>query len=365
MAYTSMASIAKCCVIYGIALCLVSCGGGGTGTVNPLPLGAPVSGVTLAGPLASKTMYLLPASVNPSHCWMDSVAWTGTELFYGISSINWTSLTQLSAIVYDPACLPQPGFASPGTGTFNIYRAVVRGGSWVLSNLPVNDGQTVSVAAPKISSNTLAYVKYEKTSAAGNIYLATRTGDNSYSSSVAFSGNSANCDDGNPDIFGSGTQMIFESSRADQAATSCSATLKGLWISQYDGASWSPPVAIAGAPAHETAGAFQPWVDANQANLYWTATGATDCAGSVTTCVKTAAYSGGTPSTTATQIITPTAVASWSNGVVGYVGQYTSANGYSFVTCGIVADIDPTGSTTGLIFGRYKINFNICAIPLN
>jgi hypothetical protein len=30
-------------------------------------------------------------------------------------------------------------------------------------------------------------------------------------------------------------------------------------------------------------------------------------------------------------------------GVLGLVGQYTEANGYAFVACGIVADIDTTG----------------------
>ena len=273
-----ISTIARFYLICGIALCLGSCGGGGSDNTAPLPLGAAVSGVTLAGPLAGKTMYLLPPSVSPSHCWNDSVEWTGTELFYAISSINWTTLDVSATIAYDPACSPQPGFASPATGTFNIYRAVVSGGSWVLSNLPVNDGQTASVAAPKISGSTLAYVKYEKSAAAGNIYLAIRNGDNSYSSSIAFPRNSTSCNDDNPDVFANGTQMIFESSRSDPAASSCGA-LQKLWSSQFDGTTWSTPVALTGAPANETAGAFQPWVDANQSNLYWTANGATDCAG--------------------------------------------------------------------------------------
>jgi hypothetical protein len=66
------------------------------------------------------------------------------------------------------------------------------------------------------------------------------------------------------------------------------------------------------------------------------------------------------------QIITPTAVGTgWSGGgMLGIVGQYTEANGYAFVACGIVADVDPTFGTQSLIFGRFAINIQTCIIPL-
>lgn len=351
-----------------------STGSGGSPAPSPtptgltIPYGAAVPGVTFGGALAGKTMYLLPNTVNFSNCWMDSVAWTGSELFFGISSLNWTQLDN-GHTVYEPSCNPNPAFdaqVAPGTtGNFNLYRAEVQGSNWVLSSLPLNVGQTVSVAAGKLSGNTFVYVKYEKTASAyGNIYLSQRTGDNTYTSGVAFSQNSANCNEDNPFLYANGTQMIFESSRANPTATSCGTTQK-LWSSSYDGTSWSTPVALTGTPAGMTNSVEQPWEDSTQTNLYWTGS-STDCGGTYPTCVMTAAGSGTSWPGAATAIIKPTGVGTgwYGGGMLGFVGQYTESNGYAFVTCGIVDDVDPTGGTSGLIFGRFQINFNLCVIPL-
>lgn len=348
--------------------------------VNPpggstvLPLGAAVPGVTFSGSLAGKTMYRLPSPVNSNNCWTDSVFWNGSELFYGVSAINWTNLDQ-GSLVYNLGsgnsaldCMPPAGFApqaAPGhTGNFNIYRSQVSAGGWTQTLLPINTGEITSLSAPKFSGNTMVFTKYEKASSYANIYLVQRTGDNTYATPTAFPLNSVNCNDDNPTIHSNATQIVFESNRNDASASSCGANQK-LWLTSFSGGSWSSPVPLTGAPANATKSVTQPWLDSSLTTLYWTGTGA-DCSGGVTTCIMKASGSGTNWSNTAAQIITPTPVGlSWAGGgMLGLVGQYTEAGGYGFLACGIVLDIDPTGSTSGLIFGRFQINIEICAIPL-
>jgi hypothetical protein len=338
----------------------------GAGVLS-IPKGAVVPGVTFAGKLAGKQMYLLPSNMNPDHCWVDSQAWTGSELFFGISSINWTNLNN-GSLNYDPLCLPSPAFVSqvgPGTtGNFNIYRAKVVGSNWVLDSLPINTGQTSSIAAAKLSGSTLIFIKFEKVSAYGNIYLSQRTGDNAYSAPVAFSLNSATCDEDNPFIYASGTKIIFESSRTTAAAGACG-SVQRLWATTGSGNAWAVPTLVNGTVTSATQSVTQPWLDSTGTQFYWTNAGA-DCAGGVTTCIKTASGSGTTFAGSPTQLITPTAVGvDWyGGGMLGLVGQYTEGNGYAFVACGIVVDVDPSGSTVGLIFGRFRIDIHTCVIPL-
>lgn len=326
-----------------------------------LPLGAPVSGVTLSGPLAGKTMYLLPSSVNPAKCWKDSAAWNGSELLYGLSSISWTKLFATNAAyVADPQC------TLPGNHLgidFNVYSAKPVGGSWTLQNLAFNSGAH-PFAAAKISGNLLAFVSFEKApSSWGNIYLVNRTGANSWGPVTLFPQSSASCNDDNPVLLANGTKIIFESNRADSAATSCIANHQQLWISTFSSGAWSAPVPLVGAPALQPQ-SYHPWVDENSGILYWTADSAS-CGGGVINCVMQAAPQGADWSNTAQKIITPTPLtAGVANGKVVMVGQFTQANGYAIAACAIATETDPTGSTPTLFANRWTIVVNICAIPL-
>ncbi len=69
-----------------------------------VPLGDEAIGVALEGPLAGKKMCLLREDINLPHCWKDSVHWTGSELFYAISSTNFTKLLAGIANEIDPNC---------------------------------------------------------------------------------------------------------------------------------------------------------------------------------------------------------------------------------------------------------------------
>jgi hypothetical protein len=318
---------------------------------NVMPLGAALAGATLAGPLAGKQLYLLAAPVNPSECWVDSEYWSGSELFFAISSVDYTALTN-GSYTYNSACNPVPGFSpqsSPGvTGNFNIYRALVTGSQWVLTNLPLNVAQITALGAPKLNGNQMVFVKYEKASGNGNIYLTTRTGDNTYTTPVAFSQNSANCNDDNPTLFNSGNQMIFTSSRTIANGSTCSGTAKKtFWSSTYNGTSWSTPVAITGAPAGATDSVDQAWVDGTNSTLYWTA-GGDDCTGSPEICVKMTTGSGTNWPGTPVQIATPVSVTAWpltGQPFVSLIGQFTISNGYAFTACGVTTYVGSSASS--------------------
>jgi hypothetical protein len=358
----------------------------GSSSTNTMPLGSVLAGATLTGPLAGKQLYLLNAPVNPSHCWVDSEFWSGSELFFGIASADYTALTN-GTFTYNSACSPTPPFdaqSAPGvTGNFNIYRALVSNSQWVLTNLPLNLGQTTSIGAPKLLGNQMVFVKYEKSGGAGNIYLTTRAGDNTYSTPVAFSQNSATCVDDNPTLFNNGNQIIFTSSRTVADGSTCSGTAKKtFWSSTYSASAWSTPVALTGTPAAASSSVDQAWVDNTNATIYWTGT-ATDCTGSAEVCIMTAGGSGINWSTSPQQIATPMNVTLWpttATPFVSLIGQFTIGNGYAFTACGVTTYIGSSTSaglttlngqsvnqganTVAPNFYYYHTDIHACVIPL-
>jgi len=113
---------------------LTSCGGGSSSSSNSssnqsliIPLGEEVVGLFLAGPLSGKKAYKLDSSINIPNCWQDSVTWTGSELFYGLSSASFTKLLAGKGLVRDTACsLPRDQINGD---YFDIYRAKIVNGA--------------------------------------------------------------------------------------------------------------------------------------------------------------------------------------------------------------------------------------------
>jgi len=361
--------------------------GSDSSSSSTFPVGPELSGATLAGPLAGKHLYLVPGAVNPTGCWVDSEYWSGSELFFGITSFDYTSLTN-STLTQNSSCEPTPGFDpqnSPGvTGNFNIYRAVVQGGSWVLTNLPLNLNEITSLAAPKFDGDHMVFAKYEKSNGQANIYFSTRTGDNSYTTPVAFTWNSSTCNDDNPTIFNSGNQVIWTSTRTVADGSACSGTdLKTFWSSTFSGGAWGTPVPITGTPASATSTVDQAWVDTAETTMYWTAASA-DCTGSPEICIMMAGGSGTNWSTNPTQIATPLNILQWptssTDPFVSLIGQFTMSNGYAFAACGVtyyVGSSNTGGLTTlngvavnagatspGPPYYYYHTDIHACMIPL-
>jgi hypothetical protein len=373
--------------VFFLSLFALGCTSGGSNSSGAsFPLGTAMAGATLSGPLAGKQLYLIGAPVNPSGCWVDSEFWSGSELFFGITSLDYTSVND-GSLVYNGSCSPSPPFdpqSGPGvTGNFNIYRAEVVGSAWVLTILPINAGQTTSLAAPKLSGSLMVFVKYEKASGYGNIYLSTRTGDNTYTAPIAFSQNSATCDDDNPALSNSGNQIIFTSTRNIGNGSSCSPTNnKTFWSSTFSGGVWSTPVSITGAPAAATNAVDQAWVDSTGTNLYWTGVG-TDCTSLSETCIITAGGGGTNWPNSPTQIASGMPVLSWpttGGTFVSLIGQFTEGNGYAFTACGITYYVG-SSVTSGLTtlnsqsvfaganspsppYYYYHTDIKACVIPL-
>lgn len=336
-------------------------------TPSPFPLGQAVSGVTLAGELAGKTMYLLPVQINLTHCWKDSVYWDGTQLLLGLSALSYTGILATSpSYAADPGCTVPSSHQGVNTN-FNVYSAVASGGVWSLTNLGVNSS-TYALAAPKLSGTTLVAVDYTisapKTQG-GYIYFATQTGTNSWSGPTAFAQNATTCTDDNPAFYSAGSKLIFESNRQTGAVgASCNTgNHQKLWTSTLSAGVWSTPTSVTGAPSTLGAQALQPWVNDVDGTLYWTGDSSA-CGGSVMNCVLSAPSSGAGWSNAATQILTPTPLTSGADGKVVLVGQFTKANGFAVMACGLATDTDPTASTPSLIGSRWTIVIGVCAVPL-
>jgi len=328
-----------------------------------LALGVPAVGATLSGPLERKIMFVLPSSINPPHCWKDSAFWTGQELFYAISAISWTRLVgDPPAYTPDPECILPAGQIGPA---FNIYSAVSQEGAWKATNLAINSAEH-PLAGIKIDHDHMAYVAYEKTeSNLGNIYLIDRVGPNSWSKAVPFAWNSSNCNDDNPDIYAEGAKIIFESNRDDAQGISCTASHQKLWSSTFEHGNWSMPVPLTGSPASGKQ-SFQPWLDEKVGDLYWTAD-ANTCGEGAMNCVVRAKLgrAGGGWSSEFEKVIMPAPLVPGStNGKVVLVGEYSQANGYAFLVCGIAREADPKGNTPTLLDGRWEITMNVCVIPV-
>ena len=150
-------------------------------------------------------------------------------------------------------------------------------GSWNIAGQADLNGPD-SDAAMSYSGGTMAFIRFHMAPGSFDIYLAGRTGRNSWDRPVAFERNSP-CQEDNPEIYAGGTKMIFESSRiaADGSRCDPNSDNKSLWFSQLENGSWTMPTALTGPPSVNEKNT-QPWVDEGNRYLYWTADKECACA---------------------------------------------------------------------------------------
>ncbi|MDF1882307.1 hypothetical protein JHD50_13520, partial [Sulfurimonas sp. MAG313] len=122
-----------------------------------VPLGEAVVGLRLEGPLSGKKAYKLDKRINLPNCWNDSVIWTGSDLYFGLSSASFTKLIAGQGLINDPTCLlPR---AQVNNDYFDIYKAKIVNGQWqsTYQNIdPINTEAGVSV-----SGSIMAYTLYD------------------------------------------------------------------------------------------------------------------------------------------------------------------------------------------------------------
>ena len=347
----SMNSVLRSVILCISILCPVSAGGE---TSNLVPLGDRAIGVALNGPLDGRTAYFLDSSLNRPNCWMDSIHWTGTELYYGLSAIRFTRLISGGVFEFDGDCDLPPGQVD---GDFDIYRAELGDRSWNIVNQADLNGPE-SDAAMSLSGNTIAFIRFHMAPGSFDIYLAGRTGKDSWDRPVAFEHNSP-CQEDNPEIYASGTKMIFESSRiaADGSRCDSNSDNKSLWFSQMQNGAWTMPTPLAGAPSVNVKNT-QPWVDEENGYLYWTAD--KECA-----CVRRVRWVDDRVVGDYEEIVVPSISSlarGTANGRVVFVGEYSEGGGYAFFACGLATRVNG-GRRSHYFMGRWKIDIGLCVVP--
>jgi hypothetical protein len=307
-----------------------------------------VSGITLSGPLAGKKAYILDTDINFPNCWMDSVHWTGSELFYGLTSIDFSNLLANASFEYKSICnLPEDQV----DGDFDIYVAKPVAGEWQLANQNVNTD--VSDAGMSISAEKIAFTRYFAPPESWDIYFADRVTINAWSEPVAYDHNSI-CKEDNPEIYANATKMIFESNRSDAVGSSCNdEDAMKLWFSEKITGYWSTPNLIAGIP-NEGEKNTQPWVDESEGYLYWT-----DDKGC--NCVRRISFDGKTVTGDAQDVVVPN-ISSLADGTadgeVVFLGEYSQDDNNAFIACAVA-------KAGGPFMDQWSIDINLCVIPLS
>ncbi len=311
-------------------------------------------GIIFNGPLAGKSAYFLSPEINRPDCWVDSLHWTGENLFFAITSTRFTGLIANSPeVVFDSACqLP----TNHRRIKFDIYKANALDSGWDIQNqtsLNSNEHE----AGMSVSGNSIAYTVYYD-SADWQIMLARKEG-NSWSAAAGFSRNSS-CQEDNPELYANGTRMIFESTSALPYNSACNDTeAKRLWYSESVNGSWSEPILLNG-PPNQGSKNTQPWVDEEEGFLYWTAD--TECG-----CVRRMQFDGkqvvGNDFET---VITPFYQPPGTDldGKVIFAGEFSQSNGYAFFSCAL-AERRGSGSDPHLYRGEYLVSVRGCIVPLS
>ncbi len=318
-----------------------------------VPLGEAVVGLTLVGPLSGKKAYKLDNSINLPNCWNDSVIWTGSDLYYALSSASFTKLLAGQGLVNDPTCLlPR---VQVNSDYFDIYRAKIVNGVWqtIYQNIdPINTEAGVSV-----SGSVMAYTVYNPN---GNweIFMTEMISENVWNTSIAFERNSL-CPEDNANLYANGTKIVFESTRLDGIGSSCEADAekKSLWLSKKTGETWSIPVLIPGDPNVGDKNT-QPWVDEANGYLYWTSD--TECA-----CIRRVKWVNDTPIGNYETIVTPavqTLSQGTADGKIVFVGEYSHSDEYAFFACA-KATRSGDGTDSNLFNGKWDINIDLCVVP--
>ncbi len=310
-----------------------------------LPVGEPVTGVTLQGPLQGKKAYRLSSQFNLPDCWVDSAHWTGSELYFSLSGIDFSRLLT-GKYTYVEKCVLPDGQVDMD---FDIYRAVQQGNTWNLSAQNINsDGNDAGMS---LSGNSMAFVVYHALPGSWDIYFSKRN-QVSWNAPEAFEKNTS-CKEDNPEIYANGNRLIFESNRIDPEGQSCAQDdSMRLWISEKINNRWMTPVLLAGAPNYGKKNT-QPWVDEENNFLYWT-----DDKGC--SCIKRIGFDGRQVSGEPENVIVPdigSLADGTADGKVVFVGEYSHAGDYAVFTCAIA-------SSGGPFLGKWSVSVNICMVPL-
>lgn len=242
-----------------------------TGTNAPAP---PVAGVI-------PDLFLGDGWTNPRRLagdvntvgWEDSsfISADGQTLYFGYTRQNITMLVNSSMSIADGP--NRPGQHGDG---FDIYEATINGGAWEVTNSSVNAATDLGEAAQGVDDGPtrMAFIRFELTPQYNpNVFLADWNGTTWTNVQMAPAPISTDCEEDNTHLSADGLRLYFDSNRADAMGTSClppnGLQERFIWMSTWDGASWSTPVEVAGQEWTTPVIHWQPFEDVAGENLYW------------------------------------------------------------------------------------------------
>lgn len=215
--------------------------------------------------------------------WEDSafISYDGALLYFGYIPLDYYEFTQGHHVVAGPTGAPER--PDQHGDSFDIYEARIQGGSWTIENSSANSANPLHHEAAIGVNNdetTMAFIRFDPE---GDLYLTRRQQDGTWGSPelLPFPINTP-CVEDNPHLSGDGLTLYFDSNRDDINGTSCldeSGGLKrSIYISDYDGSTWSNPTKIQGIP-NDSSYAWQVFVNQDGQYIYWAApcTGGDSC----------------------------------------------------------------------------------------
>jgi hypothetical protein len=280
------------------------------------PMGATLQGLTLFDGWEDPRALAAP---------VDSIGWedcayisaSGARLYFGYTQFDYVALRGGSLVADGPL---RPGEIRAG---FEIYEATIEDGGWVVAPSSANSSDlTISEAAEGVddSETTMAFIRYDSAPSAGDIYLTKKAvGGWGPAEKLPSPINSA-CVEDNAAISRDGTQLYFDSNRADDLGTTCKPTsgieTRTIYVSTLGGGSWSAPVPVRGAP---NGGLFHWQVYPREdPRLYWVGHD-TDCAADI--CVYRADRDADGGYEDAHVVVQPTPGATAKEGDVDAIGE--------------------------------------------
>lgn len=237
------------------------------------PLGARIQGATLHD--GWRDLRELPTPVNVSGGWTDSVMVTrdGRRLYYGYARYDfWQFYLSVSTPTGGGVQLVPTGPSRPGmTGdAFKIFQADLTSQGWAQTFHPVNGDPSLSEASAAVNLNEdlLVFSRFP-TGLPRAVYYSSKTAAG-WSTPAAVPDVNSACDDDNGFVVGdlqSGTTFYFESTRVDNAATSCGSAHR-LFRTHFPPS--GPPTPIEPVPGLAGGDDAQPFVSPDQQEIYFT-----------------------------------------------------------------------------------------------
>jgi hypothetical protein len=200
-------------------------------------------------------------------------------LYFGYAPLDYYEFTQGRQVVAGPTGPPER--PDQHGDSFDIYEALIQGGSWLIENSTANSNDPLLHEAAiglNRDESKMAFIRFDPE---GDIYLTRRLPGGTWGPPELLAAPlNTPCVEDNPHLSEDGRTLYFDSNRSDVNGTTCIDESGGLersiYVSNFDGNTWSQPTAIQGIP-NESAFAWQVFVKQEGQYIYWSG----ECTGGI------------------------------------------------------------------------------------